>query len=110
MVENQKSPLPWIFIGGGLLLVLAGLAWVFLNHPVTPMGTPTPGSVAQVQRVSLLDAKVAFDAKKAVFLDVRDTSSYEVGHIPGALSISLSDLPTRMGELNPKSWIIAYCT
>jgi 3-mercaptopyruvate sulfurtransferase SseA len=110
MVENRKSPLPWIFIGGGLLLVLAGLVWVLLNHPIIPVKTPTPVSVAQVQRVSLVDAKAAFDANKAIFLDVRDSSSYAVGHIPRALSIPLTDLPARMGELNPKTWIITYCT
>jgi 3-mercaptopyruvate sulfurtransferase SseA len=110
MVENRKNPLPWFLITGGLLLVLVGLVWVMLNRPVIPMRTPTPASVAQVQRVSLADAKAAFDAKKAVFLDVRDNSSYTAGHIPGALSIPLTDLPTRKGELDPKMWIITYCT
>jgi 3-mercaptopyruvate sulfurtransferase SseA len=111
MVENRKNPLPWILIVGGvLLLIMAGLAWVMLHQPVIPVTTSTPASVSQVQRVSLVDAKAAFDAKKAVFLDVRDSSSYVEGHIPGALSIPLSDLPNRKGELDPKLWIIPYCT
>ena len=110
VVENRKNPLPWILIGGSMLLVLAELAWVMLHKPAAPVTTPTPASVSQVQRVSLVDAKAAFDAKKATFLDVRASSSYAVGHIPGALSIPLADLPTRQGELDPKSWIIPYCT
>jgi 3-mercaptopyruvate sulfurtransferase SseA len=110
MVENRKNPLPWILIGAGVLLVLAVLAWVILNHSATPVMTPTPASVSQVQRVSLENAKAAFDAKKAIFLDVRDSSSYAAAHIPGSLSIPLADIPTRKGELNQKSWLIPYCT
>jgi rhodanese-related sulfurtransferase len=81
-----------------------------LNRPATPVSIPTPASVSQVPRVSLEDAKAAFDVKAAVFLDVRDSSSYASGHIPGAVLIPISDLPTRMGELDRKSWIIPYCT
>jgi 3-mercaptopyruvate sulfurtransferase SseA len=110
MVESRKNILPWILVGGSVLLVLAGLAWVILHKPVALMVTATPFSVSQVQRVSLEDAKAAFDAKTAVFLDVRDSSSYDAGHIPGALSFPLSDLPNRTGELSPKSWIIPYCS
>lgn len=110
MVENSKNPLPWIVIAGGLLLVLAGVAWVILKQPSAPVTMPTPASVSQVQRVSLADAKAAFDANMAVFLDVRDNSSYAARHIPGALNIPPADLPTRIGELDPKAWIITYCT
>jgi 3-mercaptopyruvate sulfurtransferase SseA len=110
MAENRKIPFPWILIAGGVLLVLAGLIWAVFNRPASPVTTPTPASVSQVQRVSLEDAKAAVDAKKAVFLDVRDSSSYATGHIPGAVLIPISDLPNRMGELDRKSWIIPYCT
>jgi rhodanese-related sulfurtransferase len=72
--------------------------------------TPTPGSVEQVTRVTLEDAKAAYDDGKAVFVDVRDSSSYVAGHIPGAVQMPISEMPTRSGELNPKSWIIPYCT
>jgi hypothetical protein len=110
MIENRKRIFPWMLIGGGFLLVLAWLVGVFLNHPPEAAATPTPASVGQVQRVSLQDAKKAFDAGTAVFLDVRDSSSYATSHIPGALLISITDLDASMGELNPKSWIIPYCT
>jgi len=108
MTENRKSIFPIILVSGGILLVLAVLAWIILMQPPAPVMTPTPASVSQVQRVTLVDAKAALDAKKAIFLDVRDSSSYTAGHIPGALSIPLADLLTRSGELNPKSWIITY--
>ena len=108
LAENRKSIVPLIFVGGGILLILAVLAWVLLNKQTTPASTATPASVQQVERVSLENAKVAFDAKSAIFVDVRASSSYEVSHISGAMSVPLNDLPNRVGELDPKSWIITY--
>jgi 3-mercaptopyruvate sulfurtransferase SseA len=108
MVEKRKNPFPWVLMGGGILLLLVGLAWLLLNQQAAPIVTPIPASVEQVERVSLDDAKAAFDSGAAVFLDVRASSSYEASHIPGAVSIPLNDLPTHMGELAPDSWIIPY--
>ena len=108
MAENRKNQFPWLFVGGGVLIILAAVSWAMLNQPPAPAATPTPASVSQVQRVSLEDAKVAFDAKTAVFLDVRDSGSYATSHIPGAISIPLADLNARIGELDPNSWIITY--
>lgn len=110
MVNDRKNPFPWMLIGGGVLLILAGVAWVALNPSSAPAMTPTPISIDQVMRVSLVDAKAAFDAGTAVFLDVRDSGTYNVSHIPGSLLIPISDLTNRLGELNPSSRIITYCT
>jgi hypothetical protein len=110
MVKKRKNPFPWMLIGGGGLIILAGLVWVVLNQTPVPVETPTPDSVEQVKRVSLEDAKAAYDAGTAVFLDVRDSSSYNESHIPGARSIPVSELTNRLSELNPSGWIIPYCT
>ncbi len=108
MVENRKNPIPWILMGAGVLLLLLGVGWILSNQPKAPAVTSSPVSVEQVERVSLADAKAAFDSGSAVFLDVRAAESYEVSHITGALSIPLNELPNRTGELNPGSWIIPY--
>ena len=118
MVETRKNPYAWLFVGGGILLVLAAVTWAMLNKPGAPAttaipattATVTPASVSQVQRVSLEDARAALDSKTAVFLDVRDSSSYATSHIPGAVLIPIADLSARMGELDPNAWIIPYCT
>ena len=68
------------------------------------------GSHHEIQRVPLQQAKAAFDARSAVFLDVRGSSFYAFSHIPGALNIPLADLETRLNELDPSQWIIPYCT
>ena len=110
MAENRKSPYPWLLIFGGVLLILFWLAGIFLVHPLGSKSTPTPATSAQVERVSLADAKKAYDAGSAIFVDVRDGISYEDSHIPGAVWIPLNDLANRLAELDPKSWIIPYCT
>jgi len=110
-LDNKRRKLfPWILLVGGVLLLLAGLAFAWQNRPNAIPARPTVASVDQVPRVSIADAKAAFDAGTAIFLDVRDSSSYAGSHIPGAVLISLSDLPARMGELDSSTWIIPYCT
>jgi rhodanese-related sulfurtransferase len=39
---------------------------------------------------------------------VRSAQEYEQRHIPGALSIPLLELESRIGELNPDTWYITY--
>ncbi len=108
---------PLVLIGVGLVL-LAGAAALYV-FPDQPAPTPTPAiarslppeeTFPNIARVSLADAKAAFDAGSAVFVDVRDSTSYGTGHIPGAKLIPLIELAKRTGELKPTDWIITYCT
>ena len=95
-----------------LLLLLAACAPARAALPT--LAPPQIGepqiSETEVPRVSLEEAKAAFDAKTAVFLDVRSAGSYAAGHVPGALSIPLNEMEARLGELDPQQWIITYCT
>jgi rhodanese-related sulfurtransferase/DNA-binding transcriptional ArsR family regulator len=43
-----------------------------------------------------------------VVLDVRPAGEYRAGHIPGAISIPVDELSTRLGEV-PSTEIVAYC-
>ena len=42
-------------------------------------------------------------------LDVRPSAEYAAGHIPGAVSIPISQLAQRLAELPPGTEIVAYC-
>ena len=42
-------------------------------------------------------------------LDVRPTEEYQAGHIPGALSVPLSQLRTRLASLPRDREVVAYC-
>jgi hypothetical protein len=63
-----------------------------------------------IPRVTPVEVKAAFEAGTAVIVDVRPADAFAQSHIPGALSIPLSDLGSRKDELNPQDWIITYCT
>ncbi len=45
---------------------------------------------------------------RLTLLDVRQSSEYEAGHIPGAKLIPMPDLTERLGELDPDKTTIVY--
>jgi rhodanese-related sulfurtransferase/DNA-binding transcriptional ArsR family regulator len=48
-------------------------------------------------------------AGEVLVLDVRPAAEYSAGHIPGAVSVPLGDLPARLGALPASTEIVAYC-
>jgi rhodanese-related sulfurtransferase/DNA-binding transcriptional ArsR family regulator len=48
-------------------------------------------------------------AGDVTIIDVRPREEYVAGHIPGAISVPLADLPKRVGELRNRSEVVAYC-
>lgn len=108
-----------VVIALGAVLILSSIGTPSVPTTTAPRSTaPVPSAPTasadipypEIVRVSLGNAKAAYDLKQAVFLDVRDAGSYANSHIPGAISIPLADLETRLGELNKTAWIITYCT
>lgn len=48
-------------------------------------------------------------ASGATILDVREAAEYAFGHIPGAKSMPMGELSTRMKELDPEQTIYVIC-
>jgi rhodanese-related sulfurtransferase/DNA-binding transcriptional ArsR family regulator len=48
-------------------------------------------------------------AGEIVLIDVRPALEYAAGHIPGALSIPIDELPARLDELPDGAEVVAYC-
>jgi ArsR family transcriptional regulator len=48
-------------------------------------------------------------AGTVTILDVRPEDEFALGHLPGALNIPLRELEARLGEIDPKHEIVAYC-
>src|SRR5262249_40351646 len=44
-----------------------------------------------------------------VVVDVRPALEYQLGHIAGACSIPVDELEARLGELDPRREVVAYC-
>lgn len=107
--RNPRNLLPLFALIIGSVLLIAALA-IGLGNGIKPEPTPTMQLTSndQVPRVSVQDAKAAFDAGAAVFVDVRSPEAYADSHIPGALNIPLGEIEARISELNPDGWIIPY--
>ena len=103
---RRPSTGPVLIAAAGVLL-LASAAFLALQNANTP---DLPATVAEIPRVSLADARAAYDAGQAVFIDVRDANAYAAAHIPGALSIPLAVIDSQPPQVDPSTWIITYCT
>ncbi|HZL29119.1 MAG TPA: rhodanese-like domain-containing protein [Acidobacteriaceae bacterium] len=69
-------------------------AWIEAGKPVQ--------SLDQISAVDLEDWSGAI-------LDVREASEHSVGTIPGAISIPLPDLRSRLSELDPVMTVLVHC-
>lgn len=64
------------------------------------------GSIEEIGREELLRRA---RAGEVLVLDVRPALEYTAGHIPGAVSIPIDELPARLAELSPDVEVVAYC-
>jgi rhodanese-related sulfurtransferase len=62
--------------------------------------------VEQVDRQTLVSR---LRAGEAILIDVRPREEYVAGHLPGALSIPLDELASRLQELQKGQEVVAYC-
>lgn len=106
----RRSTAPLFLLVAGLVLILAavGSFFLFRDQPAESAPISEEGPVPDVARVSLDEARQAYDTGTAVFVDVRAREFYDQSHIPGAMSVPLAELPDRMNELDSKRWIITY--
>ena len=102
--NKKSSALPIILLTVGIVLIIVAAAFLFETNN---RGNNVGGVVG---RVSPTEAKNALDQGEAIILDVRSEASYANSHATGAINIPLEDLNKRIGELDPKQWVITYCT
>ena len=86
--------------------------YVIVEPTFPPTQSNLPLNEAEVPRVSLEEALVAYGSGAAIFVDVRSRQSFEASHIPGATNIQLGEFETDPAKIKlPKDeWIITYCT
>jgi rhodanese-related sulfurtransferase/DNA-binding transcriptional ArsR family regulator len=70
------------------------------------LGIEAGEDTEQVDRDELLRRALAGEV---VVLDVRPAPEFAAGHIPGAVSIPIDELPERLSELPADLEVVAYC-
>lgn len=78
------------------------------RNPLVISGT-TQRNITNFPRISREDALKLYKQDKAVFIDVRSSTSFRQGHIKGALGIPGSQLIRRYAEVPVKKTVITYC-
>jgi hypothetical protein len=127
ITRNKIFSIPFAIVGLMLVLLACNATLPQIGPTQTPVPTavvePTsvvkpgnqsdlPLTEADVPRISVKEAKAAFDSGKAIIVDVRGVDIYAAGHAVGAISIPLSEIeanPAGIG-LDKEQWIITYCT
>ncbi len=64
---------------------------------------------ADLRRITPEELLDHLRAGRALLLDVRPALEYQAGHLPGAVSIPLTELRERLAELPQDRLIVAYC-
>src|SRR5512136_190538 len=109
----------WVLAGFiGLIVIGIALLALPLLSPAQAPGTPMPVVISaatndapadvpfpDVIRVTAGNARAAQVLNQAVFVDVRTAEQYAQSHIPGAVSIPLSEFESRLNELKKDQWI-----
>jgi len=108
--------------GGVLLAMAAAPAFATPQEPkqapspspqsqaAAPAATPAAPTQETARRISAAEALQAVAKGKAVLVDVRPKESYDASHAQGAISLPLSELGSRAGELPKDKLVITYCT
>jgi len=89
---------------------------VLVQNSATPSASPAAPKDAHADeghdapRISLADAKKAYDDGAAVIVDVRDVNAYKQERIKGALNIPIADIAANIAKLPKDKKIIVYCS
>lgn len=78
-----------------------------------PASTTTPKQkdpADDAPRISLADAKAAFDGGNVVFIDTRSELQFKEEHVKGAINIPYDAPDSRFSEIPKGKKIIAYCS
>ncbi len=60
-------------------------------------------------QISIANFEAALKTQAITVIDVRGPAEYAAGHFPGAMNISLDELPTKIGEIPRDKFVIVHC-
>jgi rhodanese-related sulfurtransferase len=117
-VERKRRLSRWEKVGIPFIILI--VAWVVYSvaQPsvsIQPQTTISSTAISGGQQlgyktISVSDASAMIQSSpNLLVVDVRTPQEYAQGHLKGAINIPLSDLPLRIGGLNPNGPILVYC-
>jgi hypothetical protein len=74
-----------------------------------PVAAPDAPPAETARRITVEEARAAFERGEAVFVDVRGEDAYRQGHVRGALSIPTGTTAQHAAKLPKNKLIITYC-
>jgi 3-mercaptopyruvate sulfurtransferase SseA len=79
--------------------------------PGAPAGSPAPAVPSDgARRVTVAELKDLLAKDEAIVLDVRNQTSYDLGHIRGAKLIPEAEVVGHIAELPRNKLIVTYCS
>ena len=108
--KKNNILIPVILFVGVLVLSVGGL---ILANRLRQAEIANPGEYSSpddIPRVTVSEAYQALSDGDAVLVDTRSASEYQTSHIAGAINIPIDQVESRVGELDPDTWYITYCT
>lgn len=92
-------------------MVLAGLGHIAERHlaEMDRIIREEFRSRDELEPVSQKDLLRMAKSGEVTVIDVRPAEEYEAGHIPGAISLPVGELPRHLGKLPRNREIVAYC-
>lgn len=90
----------------GLLALLISATLYAGSEPAHPF----QADEASAPLITVEQLKTKLASNSVTVLDVRNSEAYVIGHIPGAVSMPLDTIKSRVSELKDKAKpIVAYC-
>jgi rhodanese-related sulfurtransferase len=113
LVESRKEGLNVFYrlAGPEVFAFIAGLRSVAENRlaELNEVVRRYLGSRDELEPVSREALTQRLRAGDVTVLDVRPSSEFEAGHIPGAVSIPIDELERRLSEVPKRKQVVAYC-
>jgi hypothetical protein len=108
--RKNNALLPVILFSLVIILSIGGLV---LAQNMRRSRIANPGDVSsqdQIHRLTVAEAHQAVLNGEAVLLDTRGEAQFNAQRANGAINIPVSEIEARLGELDPDTWYITYCT
>ena len=108
--KKNQALIPFILLGVVIVLSIGGL---ILADNLRQARIENPGEITNQDDIPRVTAEEAYQAVtngEAVLMDTRSASVFQAGHAAGAINVPVDQVEARLGELDPDTWYITYCT